>query len=147
MNENNATALDISTIQGAFSSFERALRVYAKIENRTSPLPETDELEVLRAGVIQNFEFTYELCWKFMKRWLETNLSPGIADGVPRIELFRLAAENKLIADVPKWMEFHLARNRTSHIYGEATAADVFACARDFFPLGHDFLAKLEARV
>ena len=36
----------------------------------------------MKSGVIQHFESTYEFCWKFMKRWLEMNLSPAIAGGL-----------------------------------------------------------------
>ena len=45
----------------------------------------------IAAGVIQNFAFTYELCWKFMKRWIEENVNSEIVDGVTRRELFRKA--------------------------------------------------------
>ena len=61
-------ALDLSSLQKAVNSFERAIKV-ADIMIKGDV--DTDTEEVIRAGVIQNFEFTYELCWKFMKRWLE----------------------------------------------------------------------------
>ena len=64
--------LDLSSLRKAVESLERALRV-ADDEAFTSGLNE-DQGETVRAGVIQSFEFTYELCWKFMKRWLEANL-------------------------------------------------------------------------
>ena len=100
----------------------------------------------LRSGVIQNFKFTYELCWKFMKRWLETNLGSTYVDGVSRRELFRLAAESRLIVDVDLWMDYHHARNQTSHTYNEVTAQKVFDAASKFLHDAEIFYAIIEMR-
>jgi nucleotidyltransferase substrate binding protein (TIGR01987 family) len=100
----------------------------------------------IKAGVIQYFEFTYELCWKFIKRWLETNISAGVADGVTRRELFRLAAENRLLDNVDQWMRYHEARNLTSHIYQPEIAERVYNTAHDFARDAAHLLAALEAR-
>jgi nucleotidyltransferase substrate binding protein (TIGR01987 family) len=100
----------------------------------------------IKAGVIQHFEFTYELCWKFIKRWLETNVSATDVDGVTRRELFRRAAENRLIDDVDQWMRYHAARNLTSHIYQPEIAASVYATAHDFARDAARLLAALKAR-
>jgi len=100
----------------------------------------------IKAGAIQHFEFTYELCWKFIKRWLEMNISPTVADGVTRRELFRLAAENRLIEDVEGWMRYHDARNWTSHTYDPTVAQNVYAVVHDFARDAERLLAALEAR-
>ncbi len=83
-------ALDLSSLHKAIGSLERAVRVAEKFIDGGV---DTDQEEVIRAGVIQNFEFTYELCWKFMKRWLEKNASGQAVDGLTMKELFRMAAE------------------------------------------------------
>jgi nucleotidyltransferase substrate binding protein (TIGR01987 family) len=85
----------------------------------------------LQAGLIQNLEFTYEVCWKMMKRWLEMNAG-GNLEGVTRRQLFRLAAENRLIDDVDAWMTFHELRNLTSHRYDSQLAADAQALIGEF---------------
>jgi nucleotidyltransferase substrate binding protein (TIGR01987 family) len=51
---------------------------------------------------------------------------------VTRRELFRVAAENRLIGDVELWMGFHSSRNEISHTYDQATASEVFADAKPF---------------
>lgn len=100
----------------------------------------------MRSGVIQHFEFTYELCWKFVKRWLETNVTPAIGDGVTRRELFRLAAESRLIDDVERWMQHHDARNVSSHTYDLAVADKVYGAAREFVPDAQRLLDALKDR-
>ena len=137
-------SLEISSLKKSCASLERAIdgALVKKSDDKTG----IDEMETIKAGVIQNFKFTYELCWKFMKRWIEVNVSPDIVDGVTRKELFRVSAENKLILDVNKWMEFHIARNNTSHIYDEKIADEVFEISVSFLPYAKDFLMRLEQR-
>ena len=100
----------------------------------------------IRSGVIQTFEVTYELSWKLMARWLNTYVSPGVADGVTRRQLFRLAAENRLIPDVDLWMQHHEARNATAHIYNEEKAVQVYRATREFAHDARRLLEALEAR-
>jgi nucleotidyltransferase substrate binding protein (TIGR01987 family) len=102
--------------------------------------------EAIRSGVIQHFEFTYELAWKFIRRRLEADIGRASVDGIPRRDLFRVAAENGLIEDVEAWFQHHLARNQTSHTYDPPIAATVYARSLTFSGDATDLLARLEAR-
>ncbi len=131
--------LDLSSLKKAVDSLDRALEVAAG--------PATPgQQEVLRAGVIQNFEFTYELCWKFMKRWLELNAGAAVADGATRKELFRLAAESRLITGVENWFRYHAARNETAHTYDPAKATEISRLAAPFAGDARRLLEALEER-
>jgi nucleotidyltransferase substrate binding protein (TIGR01987 family) len=135
--------LDLSSLQKAVDSLERAVKVADKmIEGDV----ETDQEEVIRAGVIQNFEFTYELCWKFIQRWLEVNAVGQIVFRSTMKELFRMAAERQLIQDVEAWFEYHKARNKTSHIYDEVVAESVYEAALRFLSDAKALLKTLEDR-
>ncbi len=136
-------ALDLSSLKKAIASLKNALNV--AIPASLEAMPENQQ-EVIKAGVIQNFEFTYELCWKFMKRWLEVNIGTAYVEGVTRRELFRLSVENKLIKDVDQWMEYHDARNETSHTYDQDTADDIFQVAQTFFSDAFELLQVLEEK-
>ncbi|MDR1560651.1 MAG: nucleotidyltransferase substrate binding protein [Clostridiales bacterium] len=136
--------LEITGLKNAVQAYERGLNVVLRKDDKSTP---EDEIEILRSGLIQSFEFCYELCWKYMKRWIEMNISPDAADGVTRRELFRRAAENRLITDIDKWMIFHAARNRTSHIYNEDVADEVFKVAKTFLPFARDLVERLESRL
>ncbi len=102
--------------------------------------------EAMRAGVIKNFEITYELSWKLMTRWLNTYISSGVADGVTKRQLLRLAAENRLIVDVDGWIAHHEARNKTAHIYDSDIAASVYRATLDFVHDARHLLSALQAR-
>jgi hypothetical protein len=81
-----------------------------------------------------------------MKRWLEINLTPGMMEGITRKQLFRFAAENRLIDDYNQWVFYHDLRNKTSHIYDYETAGLIFEQAGKFAKDAQAFLAALEAR-
>lgn len=136
--------LDLSSLQKALQSLERAVRICGEKAAVGDVPPE--ELELLRAGVIQNFEFTYELCWKFIQRWIRENRTAEEADHPrSRKELFRLAAQLGLIADPLPWFDYGEKRNLTSHTYDEGTAALVYATAVNFLPDAAFLCRQLEA--
>ena len=139
----NEGKLDLSALKKALISLEQSLEVLSRYSAKTS---EEALRTTLRAGVIQHFEFSYELCWKFMKRWLQANLGRSEVEGVSRRELFRMAAEYRLIDDVDLWMSFHAARNQTSHSYNQATAEEVLAVAKRFLPQSQAFFVRLQAK-
>ena len=125
-----------------------ALRAVLAKANDEAFMGALDEVarNAVRSGVIQHFEFTYELCWKSMKRWIEMHVSATAADGVTRRELFRQAAEQRLIDDVEQWMRYHAARNKTSHTYEPAVAESVYQVTSGFLRDAESLLQALAAR-
>lgn len=136
--------LELSPLRKAVKCLDGALNIVHDLEIISKLDLATKNL--LRAGVIQNFEVTYELCWKFMKRYLEINMGSQYVDGIHRKELFRLAAEHHLIKDVEAWFDYNKARNLTSHTYREEYANDVFHSAEKFLIDAGFLLDALEAR-
>ncbi len=136
-------SLDLSSLAKGISSLDAALRV---TQSRNYAQFSEEEKRVIKAGVIQNFEFTYELCWKYMRRWLEVNVGRSYSEGVARRELFRLARENHLIMDVEAWMRYHEARNNTSHAYDTERAEEVFDISSVFLSDAKKLLLELERR-
>lgn len=135
--------LDFSSLVKAVSSLEKAIKVSTD-EERMSLL-DKDQKDTIRAGVIQNFEFTYELCWKFMQRWLKENQTEMVDLPRTRKDLFRLAAKHGLIRDPLPWFEYGDARNLTSHTYSPDKAEIVYEKAISFFPDALFLLNQLKA--
>ncbi len=132
--------LELEALENSILALDNSIEVYKKIYD----INKNDKklVDTLRSGVIQNFEVSFEQSWKFIVRWLNENVSYGIAQGVSKKELFRLAAEHLLIDDVSKWVEFKNCRNLTSHIYLQKTAEDVLKSALEF-PLYVKYLFKI----
>ncbi len=83
----------------------------------------------LRDGLIQRFEFTYELAWKNLQRYIGENLAtPSEVRGMPFPDLIRTASEMSVVkSGWPAWRSFRDLRNKTSHTYEESAARDVVA--------------------
>lgn len=101
----------------------------------------------IRDGLIQRFEFTYDLAHKMLRRALEqAAANPDEIDRLTFPALIRTAAEQGLVAgDWPLWRTFRQMRNITSHTYDEAKALVVVAAIPAFLDEARQVLARLRA--
>jgi nucleotidyltransferase substrate binding protein (TIGR01987 family) len=76
-----------------------------------------------KEGLIQRFEYTFELSWKTLKDYLE---SKGIAIAYPR-DVLKEAFAHELIIDGETWMTMLDHRNLMSHTYDEERFNEVFS--------------------
>ena len=94
------------------------------------------------AGIVQNFEFTFELSWKAMQRFLKLR---GVETGSPN-QVFRAALKEGLIGDFTVWNEMLKMRNLTVHTYNEGTANEVHQAARRFPELVRALILRLQSQ-
>jgi nucleotidyltransferase substrate binding protein (TIGR01987 family) len=89
---------------------------------------------LIRDGVIQRFEFTYELAVRTLRRYLlSTALSPTAVQDLDFQDLIRRADEEGLLrTGWPEWKAFRKARTDTTHTYNEERAVEVLAEVREF---------------
>jgi len=83
-------------------------------------------------ATIQRFEYTFELFWKTLKRALEeAGRKPS---GTPRDVLSFGWQDDWLDGDERLWIGMLADRNRTSHVYDEAEALEIYGRIRDYAP-------------
>ena len=98
--------------------------------------------ELEEQGLIQAFEYTYELAWNVMKDYYEfqgTEKIQGSRDAI------RLAFKRGLISDGEGWMKMLESRTRTSHTYDEKVANSIAdAILKKYYHLFVSFQQKME---
>lgn len=98
--------------------------------------------EYIRDGVIQRFEYTFELSWKLLGRYFKEIGREDIPGG-PR-PLIKEAGREGLISDVDAWLKFLEARNKTTHIYNEVEAEAVYQQAKNLPAYVHELIKNTE---
>ncbi|GBU21899.1 nucleotidyltransferase [Fibrobacteres bacterium R8-0-B4] len=96
---------------------------------------ERDLTELERMGLIQSFEFAFELAWNVMKDFLESRGVDGISGSKDAI---RQAFSKGIIEDGEVWMKMIDRRNETSHCYDEEIAIRVIT------EVTHSFVEELK---
>ena len=100
--------------------------------------------EFVRDASIQRFEYTYELCVKFLRRQLESiSDSPSDIDALGYRDMIRRGAERGLLASEAPWFGYRELRNITAHVYDPAKAARVFGALPGFLSDARALHAKL----
>ena len=102
--------------QQRLSSFRKALAQLKKFIDKG----DLNELE--EQGLIQAFEYTYELGWNVLKDFL---LYQGHTEIYGSRDAIRHAFQLGLIADGEGWMDMYESRTKTSHTYNKETAREI----------------------
>lgn len=106
---------------------ERLFEKFDDYKRASKRLTEATEIrvydDIVYDGVIQRFEFTFELSWKLMKMYLEYM---GISEIRSPRTAIREAFAYGLIEDGEQWIDMMIDRNKTSHLYDEDEAKKIY---------------------
>jgi nucleotidyltransferase substrate binding protein (TIGR01987 family) len=117
---------DIRWVQ-RFANYKKALSQLKKFIDKG----DLNELE--QQGLIQAFEYTYELAWNTIKDFYENQGEVNIQGSR---DAFRLAFNRGLIQQGEMWLDMVKSRSKTSHTYNEETAQEIAqAIVQDYFLL------------
>lgn len=136
-------------MENARPRWEQKLQSYHKALNRLAEIVNVMDKRQLNEfeadGLIQRFEFTFELAWKLMRSYAEFQGTDKEIMGSR--DAIRWAFENKLISDSGTWMEMVKRRNDTSHTYDEDTASEAVLSIKEsyyqVFTVFYDRMKKL----
>ena len=98
----------------------------------------------LRDSLIQRFEFTTDLFWKYIKKILELQLKEPSELNSPR-SVIESACKSKILSeqDAEKILEMIKCRNKTSHIYLEEISDTIGAQIPGYFEVIKKYVEKL----
>jgi len=116
---------DIRWVQ-RLSHFEKALK---SLLNDIELSTDRDLSDIERRGLIQAFEYTYELAWNSIKDFYQ---SLGNEDIQGSKDAFRIAFKNGLVS-TDNLMKTVKSRPLTSHSYNEETASEIYDDVRNLF--------------
>ena len=109
----------MSKLENKITNFNNALQ---RLMEAADEYGKKDASDVIRDGLIQRFEFTYELAWKTTKEYLE---DIGIVDKNSPKAVIKEAYAQKLIDVEECWLLMLNDRNMTSHVYNEKIADEI----------------------
>lgn len=109
--------------------FEKAI---GQLESGIKQSNADPENELLRDGVVQRFEYTMDLNWKLLQRYLKHIAQVDESAIRSKNDLFREAARLRIISSAESWIGHYEARNETSHTYDVEIAQRVFERAKLF---------------
>lgn len=115
----------------------------ARVQLR-SALAEPANLDLIKAGCIQYFEFCFELGWKACK---VVSAEQGLPDCLSPKACLRQAFTQGWIDDEPVWLEMLDARNRMAHTYDARKALQIYESLPQFHTALQKLLATLQPLV
>lgn len=101
-------------------SYENLHKAYLKLKQF---LEQDNNTELSRAGIVHAYEFTFELFWKFLQKYLD-NL--GILEEHGPSAVIRTAYQNEYLDDGQEYMDMLRDRNLITNTYREEMAEAIY---------------------
>jgi nucleotidyltransferase substrate binding protein (TIGR01987 family) len=109
---------DIRWIQ-RFSNFRKAME---KLKDAINEYEEEEMSDLEKEGLVQRFEYTFELAWKTLQDFLYQR---GYVDIKGPTLVLKQAFQDGYITDERTWRKMKEARELTSHTYDEDRANEI----------------------
>lgn len=119
-----------------FESFKKSL-------TRLKEIITAPDTPANRDSTIQRFEFTYELAWKSIQKYLRDQ---NVIALTPR-DCFMEAFHIGLITDDERWLQMGKDRNMTVHTYNEFFAEQVYTRVHTYVELFTTLEQSLETKI
>ncbi|MDX1921055.1 MAG: HI0074 family nucleotidyltransferase substrate-binding subunit [Candidatus Caenarcaniphilales bacterium] len=129
----------LEPLENAIVSLEESIESFKGLNPSSGE--QLKQYKFVRDSVIRRFEYTYELSWKFLKRFLKEEAE---IEEIMIKNLFRQAARLGLIEEAENWFEYHKQRNLTSHTYVEEIAEQTIKIASAFLVDAKSLLRELK---
>jgi nucleotidyltransferase substrate binding protein (TIGR01987 family) len=131
-------SLDLTPFSSAIQRLAEGLKRYQ------SDIGDTQ----IRDGLIQRFEFTYEISHKMLKRFLESaSANQAAFDAISFADLIRTGNEQGLLlGNWSDWKRYREMRSQTSHAYDEGIALGVVEGIPAFLAEAEFLLKQLQGR-
>ena len=119
-----------------FSNYRKALMQLQKF------IEKGDLNELEKQGLIQSFEYTYELAWNVMRDFLNEK---GIQSIYGSRDAIAEAFKRELIIDGEGWMDMVKSRIASSHTYNEKIVEEIITkILNNYFSLFQTFREKMQ---
>lgn len=129
----------MGNLEAKLSNFKNALQ---RLKEAVEQFKQDNTNDLLRDGLIQRFEFTYELAWKTTREYLK---ELGIVDRNSPKTVFKEAYAQKIIIDETNWLLMLKDRNTMSHMYSEELSQEIARRITDSYLSEFELLlSKLE---
>lgn len=123
-----------------FQNYEKAFKRLSRVIEVVKSAPDDD---LLQSGLVQTYEYTFELAWKTLKDYLTLE---GFEVRSPR-ETIRQGFQSGYIMNGEDWLQALADRNLTTYIYDDEIIARVLSGIFErYFFLLQDFYISFKEK-
>mgnify|MGYP000995047859 FL=1 len=115
-----------------FNNFRRAFSLLREILESTDDIRALES--IVKEGIVQRFEYTFELAWKTLKDKMGED--GVVIDKISPKHVFKIAFQSRYIDSIDSWLAMANDRNLMSHTYDFSKFDEVLVRLKDeYYPL------------